>query len=343
MKMERKQIEEIGRLLGLNTEQLESLFVACPVGGWAGHEVAAELCQRFGLEADEPLGKQLWAAGVLTQAQGRWLDDEDEDEVTELCDPERTFPLGGGEYIDLLEDGSFTARSLRTDGGDIVYIGSFWDAETETDHAAELEVSLSESVEDLLPEWEEATGEEISAACEHSWVEWRVDTKDPKIDVLALYTVTEAAEALELSEPRVRTLCQEGRMGRKVGRDWVITAEEIEAMRDRPGPGRPRKMVPCDVIWSKALGEVTLYALGEACGRFFFSWSEFRWPTQTAGGDEVPAKDVEDGENGVKWFDTLKEATRYAEDVFESLDDEEWAWEAVDELTSGRDRRAMAE
>jgi hypothetical protein len=357
-----------------------------------------------------------------------------------IDDAERTFPIDGGEHIDLGSDGSFTAYGLHTDGGDIVYIGSFWDAETETDHAAELEVSLTEAVEDLLPEWAEASGEEISAACENFWAEHRVwlkefsvyeDTaggiflfvfgsagdieysfeytgtptgqlaqdlaelrrtgstpdwdhelslEDPERTLetlerwakegnggarliadqdgvyldragvagrLALgdemYTVAEAAEALELSEPRIRTLCQEGRIGRKVGRDWVITADDIESMRDRPGPGRPRKMVPCDVIWSKALGEVTLYALGEADGRFFFSWSEWRWPTQTAAGDEVPANDVEDGENGVKWFDTLKEATRYAEDVFESLDDEEWAWEAVDELTSGRDRRAMAE
>jgi hypothetical protein len=252
----------------------------------------------------------------------------------------KTYQIHGGEYIDLGTDGSFTAYQIQTSGGDIIYIGSYHDAETETDRAAELEVSLTESVEDLLPEWEDASGEEISAACEHSWVEWRVDMK---VDVLALHTVAEAAEALELSEPRIRTLCQEGRMGRKVGRDWVITADEIEAMRDRPGPGRPRKMVPCDVIWSKALGEVTLYALGEADGRFFFSWSEWRWPTQTATGDEVPAKDVEDGENGISWFDTLEDAVKYAEDVFGSLDDDGWAWEAVDELTSGRDRRAMAE
>jgi hypothetical protein len=261
-----------------------------------------------------------------------------EEELRDHIDAaERTFPIDGGEHIDLLADGSFTAYSLRTGGGDIVYIGSFWDAETETDRAAELEVSLSESVEDLLPEWEEASGEEISAACENLWVGQRVWLKEYKIfednaggvflfvfgagsieysfeytgtptgqlrDDLAelhrtgttadwdhefclpepeqtletlrrwvdegtggakliadqdgvyldragvagrlalgdeLYTVAEAAEALELSEPRVRTLCQDGKIGRKIGRDWVITAEDIESMRDRPGPGRPRK------------------------------------------------------------------------------------------------------
>jgi hypothetical protein len=162
-------------------------------------------------------------------------------------------------------------------------------------------------------------------------------------DETPLLTTAQAADILGLSVQRIKQLCTEGRMGRKVGRDWVISVEDLERNRERPGPGRPRKMVSCEVLWSKALGELTLYALGYADGRYFFSWSEWRWPVQGAEGDEVPAKDVEDGENGISWFDTLEDAVKYAEDVFESLDDEEWAWEAVDELTSGRDRRAMAE
>lgn len=351
----------------------------------------------------------------------------------------KTYQIHGGEYIDLGTDGSFTAYQIQTSGGDIIYIGSYHDAETETDRASELHVTLEASVEDLLPGWREATGEEISAACAGSWAEQHIDMKAYEVyednaggiylfvfggdtieysfeytgtapgqlrDDLAelhrtgttadwdhefclpepeqtlatlrawvdegtggakliadqdgvyldragvagrlalgdeLYTVAEAAEALELSEPRVRVLCQEGRMGKKVGRDWVITAEDIEAMKDRPGPGRPHKMVACDVLWSKALGEITLYAIGEANGRYFFSWSEWKWPVQTAGDDEVPANDIDDGENGISWFDTLEDAVKYAEDVFGSLDDDGWAWEAVDELTSGRDRRAMAE
>lgn len=344
---------------------------------------------------------------------------------------ECAFPLHGGEYIDLGTEGSFTAYGLTTDGGDIIYIGSYHDAETETDRAAELFVTLEESVEDLLPGWRQATGEEISAACAGSWAEQHIYFKQYDVfednaggiylfvhsddgieysfeytgtptgqlrDDLAelhrtgttadwdhefclpepeqtletlrrwvdegtggakliadqdgvyldragvagrlalgdeLYTVAEAAEALELSEPRVRVLCQEGRMGKKVGRDWVISAEDIETMKDRPGPGRPHKMVACDVLWSKALGEITLYAIGEANGRYFFSWSEWRWPVQGAEGDEVPANDIDDGENGISWFGTTKDAIAAAEDCMEALhaEHEDWAWDAVDELT----------
>jgi excisionase family DNA binding protein len=57
----------------------------------------------------------------------------------------------------------------------------------------------------------------------------------------SLYTVTEAAEVLGLSVSRVRKLCADGRMGRKVGSTWIITAAEIEANTDRPGPGRPSR------------------------------------------------------------------------------------------------------
>lgn len=34
-------------------------------------------------------------------------------------------------------------------------------------------------------------------------------------------------------------LCQEGRMGKRVGRDWLITPEDIERNRERNKPGRP--------------------------------------------------------------------------------------------------------
>jgi len=54
-----------------------------------------------------------------------------------------------------------------------------------------------------------------------------------------LFTTKQAAEALGISEQRVRQLCAEGRMGLRVGRDWVITADDIERNRERPGPGRP--------------------------------------------------------------------------------------------------------
>jgi hypothetical protein len=55
-----------------------------------------------------------------------------------------------------------------------------------------------------------------------------------------LFTTERAAEALGISVQRVKQLCGEGRMGVRVGRDWVITPEEVEANRVRK-PGRPAK------------------------------------------------------------------------------------------------------
>lgn len=55
-------------------------------------------------------------------------------------------------------------------------------------------------------------------------------------------TVSEAAIELELSEERIRKLCQGGRLGEKVAGVWLITREQLnEFKNNRRGPGRPRK------------------------------------------------------------------------------------------------------
>jgi excisionase family DNA binding protein len=58
----------------------------------------------------------------------------------------------------------------------------------------------------------------------------------------------EAAENLGVSPSRVRQLCLSGELAaEKVGRDWVITTEALEAYAARPKPkagypaGMPRK------------------------------------------------------------------------------------------------------
>lgn len=56
-----------------------------------------------------------------------------------------------------------------------------------------------------------------------------------------LFTTERAAEALGISVQRIKQLCGEGRMGVRVGRDWIITQDDIERNRERPGSGRPRK------------------------------------------------------------------------------------------------------
>ena len=57
--------------------------------------------------------------------------------------------------------------------------------------------------------------------------------------VPALLSTAQAADIMGISEIRVRQLCQDGRMGHKVGDTWVITPEEIEANKVRKA-GRPK-------------------------------------------------------------------------------------------------------
>ncbi len=53
-------------------------------------------------------------------------------------------------------------------------------------------------------------------------------------------TTAEAADALGITPRRVRALIASGRLkARRYGRDWSISEEAIEAVRERP-PGRPR-------------------------------------------------------------------------------------------------------
>ena len=55
--------------------------------------------------------------------------------------------------------------------------------------------------------------------------------------------VSDVADKLGISEERVRKFCQAGRMGTKVGVQWLITPEEFEEfLKTYPGqPGRPPK------------------------------------------------------------------------------------------------------
>ena len=55
-------------------------------------------------------------------------------------------------------------------------------------------------------------------------------------------TVAQAAKELNVSETTVRRFCYAKRLGEKVGRQWVITREELDRFKklDRK-PGRPKK------------------------------------------------------------------------------------------------------
>jgi hypothetical protein len=47
-------------------------------------------------------------------------------------------------------------------------------------------------------------------------------------------SVEQAAEKLDLTPQRVRQFCREGRLGRRVGKTWVITDAELEAFAKIP-------------------------------------------------------------------------------------------------------------
>lgn len=82
-----------------------------------------------------------------------------------------------------------------------------------------------------------------------------------------LYSTAEAARILGVSRDRVIDLCNAGRMGRKIGRDWVITAADIRLNQERR-PGRPKTFtirdyqtgqdIICPIRRSQDAGEAVL-------------------------------------------------------------------------------------
>ncbi len=53
-------------------------------------------------------------------------------------------------------------------------------------------------------------------------------------------TTEEAAERLGLDGSRVRRLCAEGRLGRKIGRNWAISEADLQRFaQEERRPGRP--------------------------------------------------------------------------------------------------------
>ena len=57
-----------------------------------------------------------------------------------------------------------------------------------------------------------------------------------------MLTIAQVAKELNVSETTVRRYCYDSRLGKKVGRQWVITRQELERFKkiDRK-PGRPKK------------------------------------------------------------------------------------------------------
>lgn len=70
------------------------------------------------------------------------------------------------------------------------------------------------------------------------------------------------------------------------------------------------------------------YVVGEQMGRYFFAWG-----TEYPFADELPEEDITNGESGIQWFETAKEALQ------EYLD----AVDAAYELSCGRNLESRGE
>ncbi len=61
------------------------------------------------------------------------------------------------------------------------------------------------------------------------------------MSTLSLLSCDQAAEVLDVTPIRVRQFCQEGRLGQKVGGQWVIPRDELEQFAKIPrDTGRPK-------------------------------------------------------------------------------------------------------
>lgn len=59
---------------------------------------------------------------------------------------------------------------------------------------------------------------------------------------MELLDIKHAAAELDIAVVTLRLYCQQGRIGTKVGTQWVITRTELEAFKAMPRlVGRPRK------------------------------------------------------------------------------------------------------
>lgn len=53
-----------------------------------------------------------------------------------------------------------------------------------------------------------------------------------------LYSTADVTEIVNKAESTVRMLAAKHRIGRKIARSWVFTDEDIQRLRQIPGPGR---------------------------------------------------------------------------------------------------------
>ena len=67
----------VARKLGISLAELEMLYTLSPEAGPEGRSIADRLRGRYGIPFEAALGAELATRGVLTAAEGAWLDDAD--------------------------------------------------------------------------------------------------------------------------------------------------------------------------------------------------------------------------------------------------------------------------
>lgn len=82
---------------------------------------------------------------------------------------------------------------------------------------------------DIGPWWDENVDD--------AWILALVE--EPRYTIAELLSVADAAAQLGIKERRMQVLIREHGLGRRIGRDYVLTPADVERMRNRPGAGRP--------------------------------------------------------------------------------------------------------
>lgn len=61
------------------------------------------------------------------------------------------------------------------------------------------------------------------------------------VEMTVVYRTHEVAEELGVQSQTISRAARRIGVGRKYGRDWMFTREDIEKLRDRTKPGRPQQ------------------------------------------------------------------------------------------------------
>lgn len=67
------------------------------------------------------------------------------------------------------------------------------------------------------------------------------NTPKKQLDHQLCFTSSEVADQLGVSINLVRTLSRDRNVGTRLGRDWLYSEADVEALRKRRPRGRPRK------------------------------------------------------------------------------------------------------